>query len=180
MRADAESSCTESRTDSWSPDGARNPCSAPTTESWAPTPRMKCETPGQRPRPNYGHPHRHNRQTPTDNSFESSQRHTAAASSTNTEGPPDQPRHSFGHPQARGGLSWLRAVSRSISGGGGGRYPLVRTSDADESVRPCTCTVQALGRGARSCAIGTSGVPAAPRPSEPGPGSERTVARRCR
>ena len=37
MRADAESSCTESRTDSWSPDGARNPWSAPTTELWAPT-----------------------------------------------------------------------------------------------------------------------------------------------
>ena len=38
MGADAESSCTESRTDSWSPDGARNPWSAPTTELWAPTP----------------------------------------------------------------------------------------------------------------------------------------------
>ena len=38
MRADAESSCTESRTDSWSQDGARNPWSAPTTELWAPTP----------------------------------------------------------------------------------------------------------------------------------------------
>ena len=37
MGADAESSCTESRTDSWSPDGALNPWSAPTTE--------------------YGHPH---------------------------------------------------------------------------------------------------------------------------
>ena len=37
MRADAESSCPESRTDSWSPDGARNPWSAPTTELWAPT-----------------------------------------------------------------------------------------------------------------------------------------------
>ena len=37
MRADAESSCTESCTDSWSPDGARNPWSAPTTELWAPT-----------------------------------------------------------------------------------------------------------------------------------------------
>ena len=37
MRADAESSCTESRTDSWSQDGARNPWSAPTTELWAPT-----------------------------------------------------------------------------------------------------------------------------------------------
>ena len=37
MRADAESSCIESRTDSWSPDGARNPWSAPTTELWAPT-----------------------------------------------------------------------------------------------------------------------------------------------
>ena len=32
MGADAEYSCTESRTDSWSPDGARNPWSAPTTE----------------------------------------------------------------------------------------------------------------------------------------------------
>ena len=30
--------CTESCTDSWSPDGARNPWSAPTTELWAPTP----------------------------------------------------------------------------------------------------------------------------------------------
>ena len=39
MGADAESSCTESRTDSWSPDGERNPWSAPTTELWAPTPR---------------------------------------------------------------------------------------------------------------------------------------------
>ena len=39
MGADAESSCTESRTDSWSPDGARNPWSAPTTELWAPTGR---------------------------------------------------------------------------------------------------------------------------------------------
>ena len=29
--------CTESRTDSWSRDGARNPWSAPTTELWAPT-----------------------------------------------------------------------------------------------------------------------------------------------
>ena len=38
MGADAESTCTESRTDSWSPDGARNPWSAPTTELWAPTP----------------------------------------------------------------------------------------------------------------------------------------------
>ena len=38
MRADAESSCTESCTDSWSQDGARNPWSAPTTELWAPTP----------------------------------------------------------------------------------------------------------------------------------------------
>ena len=37
MRADVESSCTESRTDSWSQDGARNPWSAPTTELWAPT-----------------------------------------------------------------------------------------------------------------------------------------------
>ena len=37
MRADAESSCPESRTDSWSQDGARNPWSAPTTELWAPT-----------------------------------------------------------------------------------------------------------------------------------------------
>ena len=37
MRADAESSCTESRTDCWSQDGARNPWSAPTTELWAPT-----------------------------------------------------------------------------------------------------------------------------------------------
>ena len=37
MRADAESSCTESHTDAWSPDGARNPWSAPTTELWAPT-----------------------------------------------------------------------------------------------------------------------------------------------
>ena len=37
MGADAESSCTESRTDSWSPDGVRNPWSAPTTELWAPT-----------------------------------------------------------------------------------------------------------------------------------------------
>ena len=36
-RADVESSCPESRTDSWSPDGARNPWSAPTTELWAPT-----------------------------------------------------------------------------------------------------------------------------------------------
>ena len=38
MRADAESSCTASCTDSWSPDGARNPWSARTTELWAPTP----------------------------------------------------------------------------------------------------------------------------------------------
>ena len=38
MRADAESSLTESRTDFWSQDGARNPWSAPTTELWAPTP----------------------------------------------------------------------------------------------------------------------------------------------
>ena len=37
MRADAESSCPESRTDSWAQDGARNPWSAPTTELWAPT-----------------------------------------------------------------------------------------------------------------------------------------------
>ena len=37
MWADAESSCIESRTDSRSPDGARNPWSAPTTELWAPT-----------------------------------------------------------------------------------------------------------------------------------------------
>ena len=37
MGADAESSCTESRTDSWSQDRARNPWSAPTTELWAPT-----------------------------------------------------------------------------------------------------------------------------------------------
>ena len=37
MGADADSSCTESCTDSWSPDGARNPWSAPTTELWAPT-----------------------------------------------------------------------------------------------------------------------------------------------
>ena len=35
MRADAESSCPESRTDSWSQDGARNPWPAPTTELWA-------------------------------------------------------------------------------------------------------------------------------------------------
>ena len=41
MRADAESSCTESRTDSWSQDGARNPWSAPTTELWAPTGRIE-------------------------------------------------------------------------------------------------------------------------------------------
>ena len=39
MRADAESSCPESRTDSWSQDGARKPWSAPTTELWAPTGR---------------------------------------------------------------------------------------------------------------------------------------------
>ena len=38
MRADAESSCTESRTDFWSLDAARNPWLAPTTELWAPTP----------------------------------------------------------------------------------------------------------------------------------------------
>ena len=37
MAADAESSCTESRTDSWAQDGARNPWSAPTTELWVPT-----------------------------------------------------------------------------------------------------------------------------------------------
>ena len=37
LGADAESSCTESRTDSRSPDGARNPWSAPATELWAPT-----------------------------------------------------------------------------------------------------------------------------------------------
>ena len=37
MGADAESSCTESCTDSWSPDGARNPWSAPTAEFPAPT-----------------------------------------------------------------------------------------------------------------------------------------------
>ena len=37
MGADAESSCPESRTDSWSPKGARNPWSAPTTELWAST-----------------------------------------------------------------------------------------------------------------------------------------------
>ena len=37
MRADAESSCTASCTDSWSQDGARNPWSAPTTALWAPT-----------------------------------------------------------------------------------------------------------------------------------------------
>ena len=37
--ADAESSCTESRTDSWAQDGARNPWSAPTIELWAPTRR---------------------------------------------------------------------------------------------------------------------------------------------
>ena len=37
MGADAESSCTESRTDSWAQDGARNPWSAPTIELWAPT-----------------------------------------------------------------------------------------------------------------------------------------------
>ena len=41
-----------------------------------------------------------NRQTPTDNSsFESSERHAAADSSTNTEEPPDQPRQGFGHPR---------------------------------------------------------------------------------
>ena len=40
IRADAESSCTESCTDSWSQDGARNPWSAPTTELWAPTGRQ--------------------------------------------------------------------------------------------------------------------------------------------
>ena len=48
MRADAESSCTESRTDSWSQNGARNPWSAPTTESWAPTPKrvqVRCQPP---------------------------------------------------------------------------------------------------------------------------------------
>ena len=37
MRADAESSCPASFTDSWSQEGARNPWSAPTTELWAPT-----------------------------------------------------------------------------------------------------------------------------------------------
>ena len=37
---------------------------------------------------------------PTDNGFELSQRHTAATSSTNTEEPSDQPRHSFGHPHS--------------------------------------------------------------------------------
>ena len=41
MRADAESSCPESRTDSWSLDAARNPWSAPTTELWAPTPATR-------------------------------------------------------------------------------------------------------------------------------------------
>ena len=41
MRADAESSCTESRTDSWSQDGARSPWSAPTTELWTPTRRTR-------------------------------------------------------------------------------------------------------------------------------------------
>ena len=45
-----------------------------------PGPRMERETPGQRPRPNYGHPQ---------------------ASSTNTNMRPDQPRHDFGHPQPR-------------------------------------------------------------------------------
>ena len=44
MRADAEPSCTESRTDSWSPDGARNPWSAPTTELWAPTRSAACQS----------------------------------------------------------------------------------------------------------------------------------------
>ena len=37
LGADAESSCTKFRTDSWSPEGARNPWSALTTELWAPT-----------------------------------------------------------------------------------------------------------------------------------------------
>ena len=42
MRADAESSCTESRTDSWPQDGARNPWSASATELWAPTGTTRC------------------------------------------------------------------------------------------------------------------------------------------
>ena len=43
---------------------------------------------------------RRNRQTPTgNNSFESSERHAATDSSTNTDERPNQPRQGFGHPR---------------------------------------------------------------------------------
>ena len=49
---------------------------------------------------------RRNRRTPTDNSrFESFERHAAAASSTNTGKPPDQPRHDVGHPHPPSGAA---------------------------------------------------------------------------
>ena len=113
-----------------------------------PGPRMERETPGQRPRPNYGHPqgslrdrglqgvrlvisdaHRglaaaagchfqgagpraktsDHADTPPPTTtrlttrcpFDSPERPAAMASSTNTNMPPDQPRHHFGHPQAQ-------------------------------------------------------------------------------
>ena len=67
-----------------------------------PGPRMERETPGQRPRPNYGHPHPSppTLQTSQMGTSKSLERPAVVDSSTSTEMPPDQPRHSFRHPQA--------------------------------------------------------------------------------
>ena len=54
------------------------------------------------------HQRRRYRQAPAGNSFELSERHAAAASSTNTEEPPDKPRHGFGQPPASRGCAGLR------------------------------------------------------------------------
>ena len=59
---------------------------------------------------------------------ESSERHAAADSSTNTAEPPDQPRHSCGHPQAApelgysedeikvGAAAWIKANRATVDG----------------------------------------------------------------
>ena len=87
----AESSLTAPSSGTNARSNTSSPATSTTTTPTGPTARS-INDPQRRP----------NRQTPTDNSsFESSQRHAAADSSTNTEEPPDQPRQGFGHPHAR-------------------------------------------------------------------------------
>ena len=70
------------------------------------------------------------------NSFESSERHAVAGSSTNTEEPPDQPRHSFGHPQA------AKRASELFEEGREGGMPVSRSCHSQAARYPPRSTLK--------------------------------------